>query len=234
MQVIFVPWLGGSHPIALICSVCRWKRRTRRSHVPVSIRKVLCVPGVLNLGSVQRIIDAIQVSQPFVLRARCWTYFQAGMLGHTLAFIAFVNTPQSWGRLLSWNRFPLMLWEWLAWRIFPRWHQQPMKYRGSISAVWPLQQGDLQEGQPRVSVFISLGPLTPEQGMKGSISWTCPLGNAVLVLIFLLYVNLMVDKSFLQNKKKRTFILVVERSLLALSSGTEQGYSPLCWALCQV
>lgn len=157
MQVIFVPWLGGGHPIALICSVCRWKRRTRRSHVPVSIRKVLCVPGVLNLGSVQRIIDAIQVSQPFVLRARCWTYFQAGMLGHTLAFIAFVNTPQSWGRLLSWNRFPLMLWEWLAWRIFPRWHQQPMKYRGSISAVWPLQQGDLQEGQPRVSVFISLG-----------------------------------------------------------------------------
>lgn len=45
--------------------------------------------------------------------------------------------------------------------------------------------------------------LTPEQGMKGSMSWTSPLGNAVL--IFLLYVNLVVDKSFLQNRKKITF-----------------------------
>lgn len=46
---------------------------------------------------------------------------------------------------------------------------------------------------------------TPEQGMKGSMSWTSPFGNAVLVLIFLLYVNLVVDKSFLQNRKKITF-----------------------------
>lgn len=46
---------------------------------------------------------------------------------------------------------------------------------------------------------------TPEQGMKGSMSWTSPFGNAVLVFIFLLYVNLVVDKSFLQNRKKITF-----------------------------
>lgn len=45
-----------------------------------------------------------------------------------------------------------MLWEWLAWRIFPRWHQQPVKHRGSISALWPLQQSDLQGGQPGISV----------------------------------------------------------------------------------
>lgn len=110
--------------------------------------KALCVPGVPNSGSLQRILDAVQVSQPFVLRSRCLTYFQVGMLGHTLAFSAFVNTPPSWGRLLSCNRFSLMLWEWLAWRIFPRWHQQPVKYTGSF-----LQQGDPQVGQARVSVF---------------------------------------------------------------------------------
>lgn len=94
VQVIFVPWLGKpSHNFDLWC--VQVERRTRKSHAPVSLLKVLCVPGVLNLGSFQRIIDAVQVSQPFVLRARCLTYFQAGMLGHTLAFITFVNTPQS-------------------------------------------------------------------------------------------------------------------------------------------
>lgn len=81
MQVIFVPWLGKSSHNFDLWYVQVEKRR--KSHAPVSLLKVLCVLGVLNLGSFQRIIDAVQVSQPFVLRARCLTYFQAGMLGHT-------------------------------------------------------------------------------------------------------------------------------------------------------
>lgn len=86
-------WLGSS-PTALTCRV-QVQRRTRKSHAAFSFLKVLCVPGVLDLGSLQRIIDAIHVSQPFVRRSRCLTYFQAGVLGHTLAFITFVNTPSS-------------------------------------------------------------------------------------------------------------------------------------------
>ena len=82
MQVIFVPWLGKpSRNFDLGC--VQVERRTRKSHAPISLLKVLCVPGVLNLGSFQRVIDAVQVSQPFVLRARCLTYFRAGRLGHT-------------------------------------------------------------------------------------------------------------------------------------------------------
>lgn len=46
------------------------------------------------------------------------------------------------------------------------------------------------------------------------------LGNAVLVLAFLLYVNLMVNKSFLQSRKRYFLVLAVERLLLV--SGVEQ------------
>lgn len=49
-----------------------------------------------------------------------------------------------------------------------------------------------------------------------------PLGNAVLVLTFLLHVNLMVDKSFLQSRKRNPLILAVERLLLVL--GVEQSW----------
>jgi len=111
VQVVFVPWLGKpSHNFGLQC--VQVERRTRKSHVPVSLLKVLGVPGVLNLRSFQRRIDTVWVSQPFVLRARCLTdFFWAGMLGHTLAFITFVNTPQKLRKALSCNRFSLMLWE---------------------------------------------------------------------------------------------------------------------------
>lgn len=46
------------------------------------------------------------------------------------------------------------------------------------------------------------------------------LGNAILVLAFLLYVNLMVNKSFLQSRKRYFLVLAVERLLLV--SGVEQ------------
>lgn len=62
--------------------------------------------------------------------------------------------------------------------------------------------------------------LTPEQRVKGSMFLDEPLGNAVLVLVFLLHANLMVDKSFLQSRKRNLLVLVVERLVLVL--GVEQ------------
>lgn len=46
-----------------------------------------------------------------------------------------------------------------------------------------------------------------------------PLGNAVLVLAYL-HVNLVVDKLFLQSRKRNLLVLAVERLLLVL--GVEQ------------
>lgn len=73
----------GSQPTTCVCTgVYREREGQEKSHSHQRHESTLS-PGVFNLGSFQSGIDAVQVSQPFVLRARCLTYFQAGMLGHT-------------------------------------------------------------------------------------------------------------------------------------------------------
>lgn len=88
MQVIFVPiflvpWLGKqAHNFCLYWCV-QGEGRAGKATLPSASCKYFVSPGVVNLGSFQSAIDAVQVSQPFVLRTRCLTYFQTGMLGHT-------------------------------------------------------------------------------------------------------------------------------------------------------
>lgn len=69
-------------PQLLSVLVCA-ERRAGKVTLPSASWEYFVSPGVSNLGSFQSRIEAVQVSQPFVLRARCLTYFQAGMLGHT-------------------------------------------------------------------------------------------------------------------------------------------------------